>query len=383
VTQEAWLEHLRWLISIDRPHSKFVSISDSSTFIDPTAELGDGFIYVNLYDENVDNNVVPIRGRIVMIHNTYLSSFAYNLFLSWLYSHSGHADPTLDCLLAHNFKKFFAEQLWRQRSDVASRALLLETLLYEQVCMVPVFTAQGQDLALAKASQDAASIMSLVLSMHELGHFMLNTRPGARAEFLAEIPDMVAPIFARAAERLPEALTDEVRCDMMSVLSCINGNRDALGLEFCLRAVVFAFSAYATMFSLQKSAKAYWESQKQQEPQAVDLRSIEKTHKDHTIPLGEDREFAERASLIADLCKAVAQKEGIRLFDAGGTFPLPETIAADLMGYVHRVLDSDDANTRAMSNLVAEALYGHPEGMEYLYLRSKTFRSNRELPARV
>jgi len=137
------------------------------------------------------------------------------------------------------------------------------------------------------------------------------------------------------------------------------------------------------MFSLTKSAKAYRESQEQRPPEAIDLRSIEKTHRDHTIPLGVDRDFSERASLIADLCKAIAEKEGIRLFDAGGTFPLPDTIAADLMAYVQKVLDCDDANARPMANLVAEALYRHHEGMEYLYLRSKTFRSNRELPVRV
>jgi hypothetical protein len=36
-----------------------------------------------------------------------------------------------------------------------------------------------------------------------------------------------------------------------------------------------------------------------------------------------------------------------------------------------------------MSNLVALALTGHPQGMEYLYLRSKVFRTNRAGALRV
>jgi hypothetical protein len=46
-------------------------------------------------------------------------------------------------------------------------------------------------------------------------------------------------------------------------------------------------------------------------------------------------------------------------------------------------MESDDRNARDMSLLVAEALHEHPRGVEFLYLRSKTFSSNRELPDRV
>jgi hypothetical protein len=48
--------------------------------------------------------------------------------------------------------------------------------------------------------------------------------------------------------------------------------------------------------------------------------------------------------------------------------------------YVGRVFECDDDNARQMSNLVARSLYGHDAGMEYLYLRSKVFRTNRTEP---
>ncbi len=55
----------------------------------------------------------------------------------------------------------------------------------------------------------------------------------------------------------------------------------------------------------------------------------------------------------------------------------------DLMRYVGRVFDCDDNNARKMSNPVARSLYGHDAGVEYLYLRSKVFRTNRTEPLTV
>jgi hypothetical protein len=62
-------------------------------------------------------------------------------------------------LLAHNFKKFFAEQIYRQTNRIPSRALLLETLLYEQEMMVGVFAAKERDSRLS-ADADAASSLT-------------------------------------------------------------------------------------------------------------------------------------------------------------------------------------------------------------------------------
>jgi hypothetical protein len=169
----------------------------------------------------------------------------------------------------------------------------------------------------------------------------------------------------------------------MAILACARQRAKSPGLKFTLRALVFAFAAYAVMFSLAKSADAYRLTREVKPEEPVDLRSLARAHRDTVIPLGLDRDFIERARLVTVLCQAIAAEEGVRLYDPADAFPLPETIAADLMAYVDRVLDCEDANARPMANLVAEALDGHPAGMEYLYLRSKTFRSNRELPTRV
>lgn len=126
---EAILSLLRKL----RPTAKFLKGSHSADFIDAGAQLENGFYFVSLYDEKIDANVVRTKRGIVIINNTYLASFAYNVFLCCLY-HPGlpWAAPATTALLKHNFKKFFAEQLLYFRNNIFSRAVLLETLLFEQ-----------------------------------------------------------------------------------------------------------------------------------------------------------------------------------------------------------------------------------------------------------
>jgi|SRR5208282_5369205 len=129
-----------------RRTAKFIAVEHSSEFIAEAADLGEGFLTANLYDERSNANMIDTKYGRVMIQNTYIASFAYNLFLCWLSAHKNPSSrESLDRLLAHNFKKFFAEQIYRQTSRVPSRALLLETLLYEQAMMVHIFAAKERD----------------------------------------------------------------------------------------------------------------------------------------------------------------------------------------------------------------------------------------------
>lgn len=374
------------IIQAKRPRAKFTTYSHSSTFIDATAQLGNGFHYVNLYDEQIDSNLLISKSSgLIIVHNTYLSSFAYNLFLCWLYGYerAGGNSQVVKMLLAHNFKKFFAEQLYCAHNDIGSRALLLETLLYEQVCMVPVFAAKAQEPSLSSRADIAANLMSSVVSFHELGHFYLREQEDCWSEILGQNPDTLQPMFLRVGSTYAAGFVEEFKCDAMAIISGFQQYQEVATPDFVLQALIFAFAAFAVLFSLARSAKVTAEEQQMAPAELIDFRSLEKVHREHDIKLGVDRDFVERAKLVVELCQRIAAQQHVALYSADGSFPLPETILMDLLPYIDRVLDCNDANARAMSNLVAEALCGHDEGMEYLYLRSKTFITNREEALRV
>jgi hypothetical protein len=50
-------------------------------------------------------------------------------------------------------------------------------------------------------------------------------------------------------------------------------------------------------------------------------------------------------------------------------------IVETLMTLVPKVFECEDDHTRKMSRLVARAFHSHEQGIEYPYLRSKTFRT--------
>ncbi len=364
-------EHVRCRIATLRSTAKFVACTHSSEFIEQAAEIGEGFYYVNLYDAKIDSNVVTSKRGLILIHNTYLPSFAYNLLLCWLLCASQEGFD-LRQLLKHNFKKFFGEQLMRANPNIFSRAVFLETLLYEQVCMVPVFEAKSKQPDLDRWATLGSQLMSSAVSFHELGHYYLGRDVRAWHQVLELFTEIIAPLLDRARERYSALFAVEFQCDTMAVASCLSQYEKSAGREFCLRATVFAFAAFAVLSSLTKSAEKTAQDQRSI-PDDVDFDSIEKRHRGYDFSLGKDLDFVERARLIAELCEGLAAKDGLTLFGEGGAFPLPPTIIGDLLAYVDGIMDSDDRNAREMSLLVAEAMNEHPRGVDYLFLRSRTF----------
>lgn len=369
-------DYIRRRLAVLRPRAKFVATTHSSDFIDSTANLGDGFHYVNLYDEQIDSNIIISPRGLIMIHNTYLSSFAYNLLLCWLLnaesSDKDTTDLNLPLLLKHNFKKYFAEQLLSTHNNIFSRAVFLETLLYEQLYMVPVFKAKSQSSELDRKATRGAQLMSSVLSFHELGHYYLGRDPQIWDEIAKHHSDVIHTLFNHVSNTYPSLFIEEFKCDVISVISCLEQFKAELEREFCIRAIVFTFAVFAVLYSLTKSAKKTALDQKSI-PDSVDFKSIEKRQINYEYSIGIDLDFLERAKLITELCIKIAEKEKIALFGEGGAFPLSAAILNDLLLYVEKVMESDDQNSREMSLLVAEALHEHPRGIEFLNLRSKTF----------
>jgi hypothetical protein len=371
------------IIRLTRPKGKFLIVSHSDEFIEKGTLLGKSFYYVSLYDEKIDSNIVKTPHGLILINNTYLPSFAYNLFLCFLY-HSDRSKngtgSTADkaYLLKHNFKKFFAEQLLHFHNNTFSRAIFLETLLYEQQHMVPVFAAREQNSDLDEKATFAAGLMSNLVSFHELGHFYLAETDKMWEELVVHNSSTLKVLYEKIEHQYSEAFLEEFKCDAISIFSCVNEHNPKVSYPFLLNAVTFGYSAFAVMVSLVKSAhKTASEHRKTKE--VIDLQSIDKIKRDFDFTLGLDTDFIERAKLVTDLCQLLAKEKGFDLFEPHQDFHFSASILNDLLAYVDSIMESDDDNARKMSMLVAESLYKHPDGMDYLYLRSKVFTAQRVL----
>lgn len=369
------------LVRLTRPNAKFVNVSHSNDFTDPTPELGQGYYYVNLYDEKIDSLLNKTKdGQLYLIHNTYLSSFAYNLYLCLFYCQHTNIDLTIkgNPLLNYNFKKFFAEQLYTFNNNIFSRAILLETLLYEQEMMIPVFEQKKINKLLNEYADFASNIMSNLVSFHELGHYILEVDKIIWSSILKEHNDTVGILYSTLETTSSSILLEEFKCDVIAVLSCINQYKNEYNIDLILKSILFGFSSYAVLSSLVKSAEATSIEHKKLIDD-VDFLSIEKRNRDYVYTIGIDRDFVFRTNLMVDLCKLIGEKENVNLFSKGMDISIPETLLEDMLSIIDVIMESNDDNARNMSLLVAESLHNHPKGMEFLYLRSKVFEGNREL----
>lgn len=362
-----------------RPNAKFVTVSHSSTFIDQEAQLGEGFYYANLYDEAINANLSSGDFGFVLVENTYLVSMAYNLFFSVLYCHRLQAPELREELLRYNLKKTCAEQLYRQRNGVLSRALLLETLLYEEGIMRPVIATQTTDPPLATLAMSAATnIMLFTLTQHELGHYYARTQPAVFQQRVRSGPSSINQVIARIQGSSTPGFLDEFLCDLFGIYNCLDQKETRHGPAFTLRAVYFAYAAYAVIYALAATAEATAALWPEEGEEAIDFQDISvfpRIEKPYRLAI--DQEFVERARLAHEVCDLLAADCGVALYGNDDPFPLVPSLMHDLFGLADRVFDCDDQRARNLAYLVARAFHNHDEGMEYLYLRSKTFRTNR------
>ena len=369
------------LVRLTRPNAKFVAVSHSNDFTDPLQKLEDGYYYVSLYDEKIDSLLNKTNtGQIYLIHNSYLSSFAYNLYLCLFYSQQINGEILIENnpLLKHNFKKFFAEQLYTFHNTIFSRSVLLETLLYEQQMMVPVFEKKDTDKELNEKAAFASDIMSSLVSFHELGHYFLEINDAIWSSLLTANKNSLGVLYEKVKLYSNHALIEEFKCDSIAVFSCIDQYSKEYGLKIVLKSILFGFTTYAVLSSLVKSAEATSRDHKKI-IEDVNFYSIDKQHRDYIYKIGLDEDFVKRAKLVTQLCENISRTENADISSKGEDIRLPDSLLDDMLNMINLIMDSDDSNSRKMSMLVAESLHKHPEGMEYLYLRSKVFKSAREL----
>jgi hypothetical protein len=125
-------EALLQVIQFFYPTARYVAVAPVAAGRLEGEEDQQSYVYASLYDHKVGSQMRPIGDHLVVINNTYISSFAYNVALCHLVGSARRLSPgDLARLYRHNFKKFFAEQVAYLQNVLVGRAWLIETTLYE------------------------------------------------------------------------------------------------------------------------------------------------------------------------------------------------------------------------------------------------------------
>lgn len=246
----------------------------------------------------------------------------------------------------------------------------METLVFEEPIMLPVFEEKDKDSDLAKKAVNGSSIMSNLVMFHEFGHLALEENPNSWNEveqsYFADISNMFSNI---SYER--QGFITELKCDVFGLVFTISQHKDEMGFEECLKAIVFGLASFAVMVSLVESAKV---SAKLPENtnEEIDLNSIQSGHYDYKYELAINKEFIERMKLMIQLCEDIATSNNMDIY-SDNAFGLTVTMMTDLFNIADIMFDTKDENASKKSLMLARALHNHREGMEYLYLNSRKF----------
>ena len=362
-------------IKATRPTAIFSDV----IFLNEPNENVVSYYYASFYDLNIDSNFVVINGTPVVMHNTYLSSFVYNLSNCWLFGinrEEQNSEPSLNWLLTYNLKKFYSEQLYQVKNCVLSRALLLETLLFGQRHMIPVVEAAMNDPNYNSISALNQNIAFSILSHHELAHHLLKHNEGIWEVFSEQNKQVMKPLFPIIAQSIP-SLQEEIKCDLFSFILNLEKMRETQPLPLLLNLFVFNYAAIFVMYSLKSSAeKSINDNTQYIKAHKVDFTSTQRGDIPYELSFIPDKGMLERCRLMIDICSHIALLNDVTIFEQVPAFPISEQIIDQLASLVDNILDFD-LNDRGIAKLVAESLEGHPQGMDYLYLNSRQFTSQR------
>jgi hypothetical protein len=265
--------------------------------------------------------------------------------------------------------------------------MLLETLIYEEALMKPIFDAIARDESLGKLAADIASTTTRLASLHELSHLFLRRsraefEPTARAAFQGLTGESVDGVRARFGPDLAE----ETLCDAFAAHHGVTSPDFPLaGYDPVARARITAFSflVFSDLIALEASAIATAEGSELEDAALIDLASEKRPKAPATFKVGRLPSADVRATEMVGLLEAHAQRGGHALLGEEGVFPLPRSSRADLLAAFERFGDliepmdggmtGTDAHRRGLAQLVAESLHGHPDGADFLLWRSKRF----------
>jgi hypothetical protein len=361
--------------------ARFVQFAE----IDATADGEEGFHYVSLYLHRIGNQFRVIDGEAFIISNGFLSSHAYNLALVHLF-HAGGDPAGRTAALKHNYKKFFAECVLGVRNCLMGRALLLETILFEQDLMKPLFASLEDNPGRSAAASEVATTMSMLLSQHELGHYQ-DRRSGGRlrADAADAFGGRLEAMVARTEQAHGPEPATELLCDGVAAWLSLTADSEAPAEDerlVRLRMIALGFLCFADLTALQKSADLTARASRGEDA-GIRLGSEIRSKEAFGYTIVRDPAMDLRARAVVDLCEAEARSRGAELFGEDGRFPLPRSIAADLAAAFRTFaeeapgpisgLTGTDLQRRQLVQLVAESLHGHEAGAEHLLWRSKQF----------
>jgi hypothetical protein len=351
--------------------------------------------HVSFFDHKVGSQMRPIDGQFVLIDNYYLSSHVFNLCLCYVVGKAKKL-PTEEIkrLFSFNLKKFFAEQVLYHGNVLIGRAMLLETLLYEQDLMWQVF-AWGEDDDIKRQARWLAIMASLSISQHELAHYYYNlTEVNPKTSNVTErdrasvvsLLEEVAPyqdIEMQLCGLGGEELRTEFRCDLSAALTNLRDESVFHAADLC-RAQVFIFYVLGELASIVRSAELTAAKTKALEKR-VDLNQEMFNPADRVLDyyLGRDSAFDSRVDALEKAIERLASNHSITLFDEAARFPL----TAECRKLLHATQDSMfeldpeplsrlagiNELRRGLAVVLATALKGHDSGVEFLLWRSKTF----------
>ena len=371
----------RRAIGMFNPNSKFGGYSYIDEFLDLEARIGKGFYYVNLYDENIKASLIDAPQGVILVTNAYVSSTAYNIILAWLFEfrRNNGAVSEASPLVKYNVKKFFGEQLIHQYNNVFSRAIFLETLLYEEQQMRPVFALMDADPAWKATAQSIAEVMGNLIMFHETGHYYFKYLPEMCNELVEHYGEVAKEFVDSVRREFNPGFSEEVFCDVFAILfRMIDDENDEAAITFTLRSAVMGYSIFALLWSLEKSVQKTADKQSK-EPDVITLISFERSTQEYSYEPAAAEEMIERARLVTVLCEQLASVHGVNLYGQDGLLPLRQGTLLYFLNYVNHVIETDQPEQRGMARLVAESLHGHLDGLQYLYLHSKVFNSPRPL----
>jgi hypothetical protein len=289
--------------------------------------------------------------------------------------------------LRHNFKKFYAETMLRSRDVMLGRALLLETLAYEQELMAPIFDATEADPGLGEQATAVASSMCGLAQHHELGHYFHERSPTwFAAEASRFLDGCLGSVAADLGGKLPEHQLEEVMCDGIAAHFGVLGGDPQPSCEAAvtgrLRRTAFGLQAFYRLMDLRTSAQRTAEEHSD-DAVAVDLGSEIRSKGVPIYSVGHHPDVQVRSRTMTLLLDAFARR-GLSLYGDDGDFPLRPEVWEDFDHAFEHFGDEAPAGTpahrgcdargRGIMRMVAEALSRHPDGMEHLLWRSKKFK---------
>lgn len=342
--------------------------------------------YVSLYAHIFGLSLVEAGGRLFIISNGFLASHAYNLALVMLH-HGARGEAALLTALRHNFKKIYAECALYRGNCLIGRALLIETIAYEQDVMRPLFAAAASDPALGARARIISNVMAAIVGGHELGHYFERLDPAGWLDELAMLGDgSLARLVVQRQQSVAGKLAIETACDGVGAWSVWRADSDyaeAVPDQIDrLRLCAFAFLCFGELFSLQRSAW-FAADQAKTEDQAIALGSERRTALQFSLPRGRDAAMDDRVGAMLGYFEAEAAKLGGALYGDDGFFPLRRGDAGVLRQAFETFdalaeddppgLGGTDLHRRGLAQMMGEALHGHPGGATHLLWRSKRF----------